>query len=47
MAVTSPEINLIAGRPKTALLFCFFDDFRCVVSLFLLYINIKIGKSRC
>ena len=27
--------NFIAGRPKTALLFWFFRDFRCGVSLFI------------
>ena len=40
--------NFIAGRPKAALLFLFFGDFRCGVPLFIvilvLYINIKIGK---
>ena len=36
--------NFIAGRPKAALLFWFFSDFRYGVpysSLFLLYLNIK------
>ena len=45
-----PPSSFIAGRPKAALLFCFFGDFRCgvpLLSLFLLYINIKIGKNRC
>ena len=45
-----PPSNFIAGRPKAALLFWFFGDFRCVcrcLSLFLLYININIGKNRC
>ena len=45
-----PPSNFIVGRPKAALLFCFFDGFRCAVplfSLFLLYININIGKNRC
>ena len=40
----------IAGRLKAALLFWCFSDFRCGVhylSLFLFYINIKIGKNRC
>ena len=43
--VQAPSI-FIAGRPKAALLFWFFGDFRCGVrlSLFLLYINIKKGK---
>ena len=41
----SPGI-FFAGHPKAALLFWFFSDFRCDVSLFILvlYINIKIGK---
>ena len=38
--------NLIAGRPKAPLLFWYFSDFRCGVSLFSLYINIEIGKNR-
>ena len=29
--------NFIAGRPKAALLFCFFGDFRCGMVLFLLF----------
>ena len=40
----------IAGRPKAALLFWFFGDFRCGALLFILftlYINIKIGKNSC
>ena len=43
-----PSGNFIAGRPKAALLW-FFGGFRCGIrylSLFLLYINIKIGKNR-
>ena len=47
--VTPPCLpsNFIAGRPKAALLFWFFSDFKCSVplSLFLLYMNIKIGKN--
>ena len=41
--------NFIADRSKAALLFWFFSDFRCGVSLslFLLYINIEIGKNIC
>ena len=39
--------NFIAGCLKAALLFWFFSDFRCGMPLFLLYINIKIGKYRC
>ena len=45
----SPTLsNFVTGRPKAALLFWFFGDFRCGVSLLIvilaLYINIKIGK---
>ena len=45
--------NFFAGRPKAALLFWFFGDFRCgallfmIIWLFTLYINIKIGKNSC
>ena len=43
--------NLIAGRPKAALLLCFFGDFRCSVcrylSLFVLFVYIEVGKNRC
>ena len=39
--------NFIAGRPKAALLFWFFGDFSRYLSLFVLYINIEIGKNRC
>ena len=42
-----PRLNFIAGRPKANPLFWFFGDFRCVccyLLLFLLFINIKIGK---
>ena len=43
-----PPSTFIAGRPKAALLFWFFGDVVCrYLSLFLLYINIKIGKYRC
>ena len=46
-----PPSNFIAGRPKAALLFWFFDGRRCGVPLFIimpvLYINTKIGKNRC
>ena len=41
-----PPSNFIAGRPKAALLFWFFGGVPSL-SLFLLYINIKIGKNRC
>ena len=43
--------NFIEGRPKAALLFWLFVDFRCGVLLFfvilVMYINIKICKNRC
>ena len=32
--------NLIAGRPKAALLFWFFGGFRCVVPLFIVMLVI-------
>ena len=43
--------NIIAGRPKTALLFWLFGGFRCGVWLFIvhllgyMYIKLKIGKN--
>ena len=46
----SPPVIFIAGRPKAALLFWFFGDFRCGALLFMvihLYINIKISKNSC
>ena len=46
----SITVNTHAGRPKSALLFWFFGDFRCGVLLFmviLVYINIKGGKNSC
>ena len=39
--------NFIAGRPKAAILFWFFDDFRCGVPLLIVILDIKIGKNRC
>ena len=46
-----PPSNFIAGRPKAALLFWFFGDFRCGVLLFMailvIYKYIKIGKNSC
>ena len=36
----------VAGRPRAALLFWFFGDFRCGALLFMV-INIKIGKHSC
>ena len=44
------SVIFIAGRPKAALLFWFFGDFRCGALLFMFftfYINIKIGKNGC
>ena len=45
-----PPVIFIAGRPKAALLFWFFGDFRCgalLFVLFTLYINTKIGEGGC
>ena len=43
-----PTYSFIAGRPKAALGFLVILDVGCrYLSLFLLYINIKIGKNRC
>ena len=50
-----PGTSAVAGRPKAALLFWFFGDFRCGALLFMVihviynikYINIKIGKNSC
>ena len=39
--------NFIADRLMAALLFWFFDGFKCGVLLFSLYINIKIGENSC
>ena len=42
--------NLIVGRPKAALLFWFFSDFRCGVPFFIVIYVIytyKIGENRC
>ena len=44
------HINFIVGRPKAALLFWFFGDFRCGVSLFIVICVIyKCGNryNRC
>ena len=47
---SSPPVIVIAGRPKTALLFWFFGDFRCgtllCMVIYVIY-NIKIGKNSC
>ena len=37
-----PFCNFVAGRPKAALLFWFFGDFRCGVPLFIV---IRIGNK--
>ena len=50
LLVISLPSNFIAGRPKAALLFRFFGDFRCGALLFmaiLVIFNIKIGKNSC
>ena len=36
--------NFIAGRPKAALMFWYFGDFRCGVPLFIVLLVIKMGK---
>ena len=43
---SSPPVVFIAGRPKAALLFWFFGDFRCGALLYLFVVIhvIKIGK---
>ena len=45
----SPQCNFTAGRPKAALLFRSFGDFRCGVLLFIVILvilmNIEIGKK--
>ena len=38
--------NFIAGRPKAALLFWFFGDFRCGVPLFIVILVIYKYKNR-
>ena len=35
-----PPSNFIAGRPKASLLFWFFGDFRCGVSLFIVILAV-------
>ena len=45
-----PSSNFIAGRPKAALLFWLFGDFRCCALLFMVILVIykyKIGKNSC
>ena len=41
-----PLSNFTAGRPKAALLFWFFGDFRCGVLLFLVILVIDEYKNR-
>ena len=42
----SPPVIFIAGRPKAALLFCFFGDFRCGALLFMVFHVIYKYKNR-
>ena len=47
---SSPPVIFIAGRPKAALLFWFFGDFRSGALLFMVIhviYNIEIGKNSC
>ena len=41
-----PSSNFIAGRPKTALLFWFFGDFRCGVPLLIVILVIYKYRNR-
>ena len=41
-----PPSNFIAGRPKAAFLFWFFDDFGCGVLLFMVILVIYQYKNR-
>ena len=41
-----PPSNFIAGRPKAALLFWLFSDFRCGVPLFIVILVIYKYKNR-
>ena len=43
--VKAPPVLFIAGRPKTALLFWFFADFRCGVPLFIVILVINKYKK--
>ena len=45
-APPTPRSNCIAGRPKAALLFRFFGDFRCGVPLFTVILVIFKYKNR-
>ena len=42
-----PPSNFIAGRPKAALLFLFFGDFRCGALLFMVILFIYKYKNSC
>ena len=43
----SPPVSLIAGRPKAALLFWFFGDFRCGALLFMvIHVIYKYENSK-
>ena len=44
--LVGPHSNFIAGRPKAALLFWFFSDFRCGVPLFIVILVIYKYKNR-
>ena len=44
--VQAPQYFFIAGRPKAALLFWFFGDFRCGALLFMVIHVIYINKKR-
>ena len=41
-----PPSNFIAGRPKSALLFWYFGDFRCGVPLFIVIFVIYIKQVK-
>ena len=44
---SSPPVSFIAGRPKAALLFWFFGDFRCGALLFMvIHVIYKYKKNR-
>ena len=45
-SISSPPVIFIAGRPKAALLFCFFGDFRCGALLFVVIHVIYKYKNR-
>ena len=43
---SSPPVIFIAGRPKAALLFWFFGDFRCGALLFMVILVIYKYKNK-